>query len=177
MRLESLDIDHPHESREELDVLAEWLRSEGWEVEVAGEGEATGSRLRERACGRTQRGPQRGRAPTARSPQLHSGRMMKSPRRSPLPEPEDEKTYDASSDRIDGHEHRLEFWPRRSSPPRYRIGSDRRAARSTWRYQPALESHLRRAVKGRSPVPVADGRARYVRRGLRAITRRSRRVA
>jgi hypothetical protein len=51
LRLESLDIDHPAEARTELDVLAEQLRSGGWNVEVAGPGEPTLSRFRESAEG------------------------------------------------------------------------------------------------------------------------------
>jgi hypothetical protein len=45
VRLESLDISHPAESRAELGVLADELRDAGCEVEVAGENEGTWARL------------------------------------------------------------------------------------------------------------------------------------
>jgi hypothetical protein len=45
VRLESLAIDHPEESRAELGVLADELRDAGWEVQVAGEDEGTWARL------------------------------------------------------------------------------------------------------------------------------------
>jgi hypothetical protein len=49
VRRESLDIDHPEEARNELEELAQQLREEGRDIEVAGQGEATWSRLRESA--------------------------------------------------------------------------------------------------------------------------------
>jgi hypothetical protein len=49
MRLESLDLDHKLESRSELDGLADRLRSDGWDVEVAAVGDTTWSRMRESA--------------------------------------------------------------------------------------------------------------------------------
>lgn len=49
MRLESLDLDHHEESRAELELLADQLREQGWDVEVATSSEVHWSRIRESA--------------------------------------------------------------------------------------------------------------------------------